>query len=122
MRQENQNAADAGQNAVNEQAAQHACRHVGREPSSQCAYAILDEFHGPLRPAEDSLEDEEKQGSQNGVAQDGMQDEGVEAIAETGALPFILDTQVQNAAHIFLHGIGRGRRIGQARGHTRRIT
>ena len=84
LRQEHQHAARAGDDAVHQQALQHAVWHDVADPHAHGFHGPLDALHERLRPREHRLEHEEHQHGQQHQAQYRMQHDTVEPVVQLG--------------------------------------
>ena len=102
MRQEDQHAADAADDAFHQQAFQVAVGHVRRQHGAQVAHAIGVHFHRRGGPRKDGLEDQEHQHGQDDGAEDGVQHHVVDLFRQVAAVARVVADGGQDATHFAL--------------------
>lgn len=99
MRQEHQHAARARDDAVHQQAFEHAVGHDIADPHAHGFHGTLNAVHERLRPREHRLEHEEHQHGQQHQAQHRMQDDTVEPVVQLGGAARHGHSGIQQALH-----------------------
>ena len=118
LRQEHQHAADAGDDAVLDEALQQPFRQRVMRQHAEPVEAGLDQVHQRLRPGEHRLEHDEQQRQQDEQAGDRMQQHGVDLAGHRVGPRRLADRGLDDAIGLALRGakVGRGRRLPGALG------
>ena len=102
MRQEDQHAADAADDAFHQQALKVTIGHVRRQQGTQVAHAIGDHFHRRGGPGKDGLEDQEHQHGQDEGAEHGVQHHVIDFFRQVARVAAVIADGGQDAAHFAL--------------------
>ena len=102
MRQEHEHAAHPAEDALDQQAAQHALVHVGANPGAHRFHAAGDHFHRRRSPAEHGLEYEEHDGRQQQRSDHRVQHDVVDLFGQVAGVVGVAGGGGQNAAHLAL--------------------
>ena len=84
LRQEDQYAADSGDDAIDQQAAQNRIRHLHAEKAAERFDAALDQLHRQTGPAEHRLEHQEQRCRQDEHSPERMQNQTIDLLVQAG--------------------------------------